>query len=425
MTFNPGADGQTAGQGALAGVRVVDFTQVLSGPYCTQILGDLGADIIKIESPQGDVARTMPPNFVADSSVYYLSINRNKRSIVLDLKRPEGLDLARRLVEASDVVIENFRPGVLPRLGLSAEAARQQNPRLIWCSVSGFGQDGPYRDKQAYDLIVQALSGGMSLTGEREGASVRAGIPIADLAAGLYAAIGILAALNRVHATGRGETIDVSMLDCQAAMLCYQAANYLHSGRVPGRQGRGHDSVASYDTFEAADGVEVVVAAMTDSMWISLCRAIGREDVLADERFRTNATRHANRAAVHALLRQAFLERPAEEWVAALEREGVPAGAVNTIDRVAADPQIRHRGMVFELAAGDGRRVRVMGDPLFMAESRRAQYGYPPAAGENSTEVLGEVLGLSADEIARLTEAGVVRVRAATGDRPAEGTATG
>jgi crotonobetainyl-CoA:carnitine CoA-transferase CaiB-like acyl-CoA transferase len=401
----------TEGRGALAGVRVIDFTQVLSGPFCTQILGDLGADVIKIESPQGDVARTMPPNFVGDSSVYYLSINRNKRSVVLDLKQPEGLRLARRLVAESDVVIENFRPGVLARLGIAAEEARRENPALIWCSVSGFGQDGPYRDKQAYDLIVQALSGGMSLTGERDGKSVRAGIPIADLAAGLYAAIGILAALHRVKETGRGETIDVSMLDCQAAMLCYQAANYLHSGRVPGRQGRGHDSVASYDTFEAADGVEVVVAAMTEGMWRSLCRAVGRTDALEDERFRTAAARHANRDAVRALLQEAFLRRPAEEWVALLEREGVPAGAVNTIDRVAADPQIRHRGMVFELAAADGRRVRVMGDPLFMEESRRAQYGYPPAAGEHSAEVLGEVLGLSADEIDGLTQAGIVRSR--------------
>ena len=363
----------------------------------------------------------MPPNFVADCSVYYLSINRNKRSVVLDLKRPEGLELARRLVAGSDIVIENFRPGVLARLGIAAEKVRRDNPALIWCSVSGFGQDGPYRDKQAYDLIVQALSGGMSLTGERDGKSVRAGIPIADLAAGLYAAVGILAALHRVKATGRGETIDVSMLDCQAAMLCYQAANYLHSGRVPGRQGRGHDSVASYDTFQAADGVEVVVAAMTEGMWRSLCRAIGREDALKDERFRTNAARHANRDAVHALLQEAFLQRPAEEWVAALEREGVPAGAVNTIDRVAADPQIRHRGMVAELAADDGRQVRVMGDPLFMQESRRPHSTYPPAAGEHSVEVLRDVLGLAAEEIDRLTRAGVVGTRRTTGQGTDEG----
>lgn len=409
------AVGNVDRQGALAGVRIVDFTQVLSGPFCTQVLGDLGADVIKIESPQGDVARTMPPNFVADSSVYYLSINRNKRSVVLDLKQPEGLRLARQLVAASDVVIENFRPGVLARLGIAAEEARRENPRLIWCSVSGFGQDGPYRDKQAYDLIVQALSGGMSLTGEPDGSNVRAGIPIADLAAGLYAAVGILAALHRVKETGRGETIDVSMLDCQAAMLCYQAANYLHSGQVPGRQGRGHDSVASYGTYAAGDGVDVVVAAMTENMWRSLCRAIGREDLPEDERFRSSAARHANRDAVRALLQEAFLRRPAEEWVAALEREGVPAGAVNTIDRVVADPQIRHRGMVFELEAGDGRQVRVMGDPLFMQESRRVSNVYPPAAGEHSAEVLREVLGLSSDEIDRLTEARVVRAMSSTG----------
>ncbi len=302
MTPESETEPGTDRRGALAGVRIIDFTQVLSGPFCTQVLADLGADVIKIESPQGDVARTMPPNFVADSSVYYLSINRNKRSVVLDLKQPEGLRLARELVAASDVVIENFRPGVLARLGIPADEARRENPRLIWCSVSGFGQDGPYRDRQAYDLIVQALSGGMSLTGEPDGKNVRAGIPIADLAAGLYAAIGILAALHRVRETGRGETIDVSMLDCQAAMLCYQAANYLHSGKVPGRQGRGHDSVASYGTYAAGDGIEVVVAAMTQGMWVRLCRVVGRPDLPEDDRFSTPAARHANKEAVRAAL---------------------------------------------------------------------------------------------------------------------------
>lgn len=402
---------QAERRGALAGVRVVDFTQVLSGPYCTQVLGDLGAEVIRVESPQGDVARTMPPNFIAESSVYYLSINRNKRSVVLDLKRPEGLRLARDLVLASDVVVENFRPGVLARLGLAADEMRRGKPALVWCSVSGFGQDGPYRERQAYDLIVQALSGGMSLTGEPDGNSVRAGIPIADLAAGLYAAIGILAALHRVKETGRGETIDVSMLDCQAAMLCYQAANYLHSGRVPGRQGRGHDSIASYGTYPAADGIEVVVAAMTETMWARLCRVIGRPQMAEDERFATSKARHANKDAVRALLEEAFLQRPADEWVAMLEREGVPAGTVNTIDRVVSDPQIRHRGMVTELDAGDGRHVQVMGDPLFMQESRRTANSYPPAAGEHSAEVLRDVLGLAPDEIERLIAGGVIRTR--------------
>lgn len=398
----------TRGGGALSGVRVLDFTQVLSGPYCTQILADLGADVIKVESPLGDVARTMPPHFVDDDSIYYLSINRNKRSIVLDLKTQEGLAIARRLALASDVVIENFRPGVLAKLGLAAAAIREEKPALVWCSISGFGQSGPYRDKQAYDLVVQAIGGGMSLTGEPDGHPVRAGIPIADIAAGMYGAIGILAALNRARETGRGDYIDVSMLDCQAAMLCYQAGYFLHSGDIPGRQGRGHDSIAAYRSFAASDGVQVVVAAMTQPMWERLCNVLGRDDLLCDERFADGKLRRENREALWEALEPAFLTRTADAWVEALEEEGVPVGTVNTLDRVVSDPQVVERGMVVNLDAADGRRVQVMGDPLFMQESRRASHTYPPAAGENSAEILAELLAMPQDRIEALVQSGAV-----------------
>ncbi len=417
----PSSAANNVNTGALSGVRVLDFTQVLSGPFCTQILADLGADIIKVESPQGDVARTMPPHFVGDDSVYYLAINRNKRSIVIDLKTGEGLDVARRLALASDIVIENFRPGVLAKLGLSPDALRAENPALIWCSVSGFGQNGPYRDKQAYDIVVQALSGGMSLTGEPDGTSVRAGIPIADLAAGMYGAIGILAALHRVKETGRGEVIDVSMLDCQAAMLGYQAAYYLHSGQVPGRQGGAHDSIAAYRTFMAKDGVELVVAAMTDRMWERLCHAVGRGNLVDDPRFATSDLRRSNREHVWAALEEAFLERGADEWVPVLEREGVPVGTVNTLDRVADDPQIQARGMVLELDSKDGRKLRVMGDPLFMRETRRQEHSFPPEAGEHSAAVLHDVLGLSGQEIQNLFDAGAVSATKPLGQAEAGG----
>src|SRR5919199_2856615 len=277
---------------ALAGIRVLDLTQVISGPYATQILGDLGADVIKVEPPQGDLARTMPPHFVGPDSVYYVAVNRNKRSLAVDLKRPEGLDLVRRLALASDVVVENFRPGVLDRLGLPLDALRAAHPGLIWCSVSGFGQDGPYRDKPAYDMIVQALSGGMSLTGEPGGPAVRSGLPIGDIAAGLYAVVAILAALRRRDRTGRGDVIDIAMLDCQAAMLTYQAAYYLHSGRVPGRQGSGHDSIPTYRSFATRNGVEIVVTAISERMWRNLARALGLEALVEDPRFRTNRDRY-------------------------------------------------------------------------------------------------------------------------------------
>jgi len=402
---------------ALSGLRVLDLTQVLSGPFCTQMLGDLGADVIKVEGPQGDIARSMPPHFLGSDSTYYLAINRNKRSIIVDLKSPAGVGIVRRLALASDVVVENFRPGVCERLGLSPAALRGEKPALIWCSISGFGQTGPYRSKPAYDITVQALSGSMSLTGERDGLSVRAGIPIADLAAGMYAATAVLAALHRRAATGRGEVIDISMLDCQAAMLCYQAASYLHSGQVPGRQGREHDSIATYRTFRAKDGIELVIAALTERMWAALCDVLGCGELVQDPRFTTTAGRSANRAELWPLLEQRFLARTADEWMAALDAAGVPVGVVNGIDRVVADPQIAHRGMVLELAAGDGRRTRVMGDPFFMQESRRRQHSFPPVAGEHTHAVLREVLGLDEGEIAGLMEAGAVRQAGRTGAR--------
>jgi crotonobetainyl-CoA:carnitine CoA-transferase CaiB-like acyl-CoA transferase len=397
--------------GSLSDIRVLDLTQVLSGPYCTQMLGDLGADIIRAEGPQGDVARTMPPHFVGNDSIYFLSINRNKRSVVVDLKTPDGVALMRQLALASDVVVENFRPGVCERLGLSHEVLRAEKPSLIWCSISGFGQTGPYRDKPAYDLVVQALSGGMSLTGERDGVSVRAGIPIADLSAGMYAASAILAALYRRTKTGRGDAIDISMLDCQAAMLSYQAAFYLHSGEIPGRQGREHDSIATYGTFVTGDGVEIVIAALTERMWQKLCLVLGCEELIADARFGTAAIRNKNRALLVPLLQRQFLSRGADEWMTELDREGIPAGALKTIDRVVSDPQINHRNMVVELRSDDGRCVRTIDSPMLFEEVPRQSGSYPPAAGEHTAGVLKEVLGLDEREIGRLIANGAVALR--------------
>jgi CoA:oxalate CoA-transferase len=401
------ADAQASAP-ALTGVRVLDLTQVLSGPFCTQMLADLGADVIKVESPVGDIARSMPPHFVGPDSAYYLAINRNKRSIVVDMKTPAGVDIVRRLALQCDIVIENFRPGVCERLGLSAAKLRAEKPSLIWCSISGFGQDGPYRNKPAYDIIVQAFSGGMSLTGEREGLSVRAGIPIADLSAGMYASTAVLAALHRRTTTGRGETIDISMLDCQAAMLVYQASYYLLSGQVPGRQGREHDSIATYRTFKAKDGIELVIAALTERMWASLCRVLGCEELVRDPRFAKAGDRSDNRAVLWPMLEERFLARTADEWTVDLDAAGVPVGVVNTVDRVAADPQIAHRGMVVELRAEDGRRIEVMGDPFFMQETRRRSHSFPPIAGENTAAILGELLGLGGKEIANLIDSGAV-----------------
>jgi crotonobetainyl-CoA:carnitine CoA-transferase CaiB-like acyl-CoA transferase len=396
--------------GLLGHIRVLDFTQFLSGPYCTQILGDLGAEVIKIEPPEGDSSRTVPPHFVADDSAYFLAINRNKRSIVIDLRRPEGRDLALALAARADVVVENFRPGVMARLGLGYEALAAQNKALVLCSISGFGQDGPYRDRPAYDMIVQAMSGGMSLTGLADGPPVRMGVPIGDLSAGLYGAIGILAALQRREREGKGSVVDVSMLDCQVAMLCYQAAYHLQAGVVPGPQGRGHDSIPTYRCFTARDGREVAITANTERMWRGLCTELDLTALIDDPRFATMADRNRHRAALEPLLEEGFRARDADDWTARLLAVGVPAATVNTVDRALADPQVQHRGMVLDMAGPEGRQARVAGNPIKVAGAD-APARYPAPLGSDARAVLTDLLGFDEARIAALLRDGVVAER--------------
>lgn len=388
--------------GPLRGLRILDLTQFLSGPYATQIFADLGAEVIKVESPQGDLSRSIAPHFVAGDSLYFHSVNRSKESVVLDLKSEAGRATLRRLALKSDIVIENFRPGVIRRLGLSVEDLRAERPGLIWCSISGFGQDGPYRDKPAYDMIVQALSGGMSMTGETGRPAVRAGIPIGDIAAGMYAAIACLAAVHRRHETGEGETVDISMLDCQAAMLCYQGAYYLNAGTVPGRQGRAHDSIPTYRSFSTGSGEDIVVTANTERMWRGLCAALGLTGLPADARFADNGARLKHREELWPILEAAFGRLTAEEAVARLEAEQVPVGVVNTLDRVADDPQIRHRDMVLALDDGAGHSVRVMGDPIRLASAGKGPAGFPRPLGADTAAVLRRVLGMEEAALAPL-----------------------
>ncbi len=395
--------------GPLSHIRVLDLTEFLAGPYGTQILGDLGAEIIKIESVHGDSSRSVPPNFVAGSSTYFACINRNKKSIVIDLKSPEGVEIVRDLARKCDVLFENRRPGVLARMGLSYEDIAKQNPGIVWCSVSGFGQDGPDRDHAAYDMIVQAMSGGMSLTGEKGGRPVRAGVPIGDLAAGMYGVIGVLAALTKRAQTGLGDYIDVAMLDVQVSFLNYQAANYLHSGKVPGPQGREHDSLPTYRCFEARDGVELAITANTEKMWQDMCRVLGVPHLIDDPRFLTVPDRNRHRAELIALLEAAFKTKDADEWVKLLRAEGVPVGPVNTIDRALAEPQIAHRGMVLELKGHDhDQRVRVAGDPIKMKRSRRKAHRFPPRLAQDTLDVLTNTLGYSAERAEALVRKAVV-----------------
>lgn len=394
--------------GPLSHLRVLDLTQFLSGPFATQIFGDLGADVIKVEAPGGDLTRSLPPHFVGTESCYYHSINRNKRSLAIDLKSQAGCALVRSLAATCDVVIENYRPGVLARLGLSYEDLVKEKPSLVWCSISGFGQDGPYRDRPAYDMIVQAMSGSMSITGEPDGPAVRSGIPLGDLAAGLYAVIGVLAALLDVRHTERGRRVDIAMLDCQVAMLCYQAAYYLNSNVVPGRQGRGHDSIPTYRAFCCADGADVVITANTERMWLSLCGILGVPELGEDERFRVNERRYQNRYALWSLIEPIFRTKPATEWVAALLAAEIPAAAVNTLDRGLTDPQVIHRNMVLTLLGSSGERLRVAGNPIKFEGVEEVPHRYPPALGEDEHDVLRDLLGLPYERIEQLHREGVI-----------------
>ena len=392
----------------LAHVRIADFTQFLSGPFCTMVLADLGAEVIKIEPPTGDPSRIVPPHLVADDSAYYLAVNRNKRSIGIDLRTVEGAALARDLIGASDIVVENFRPGVMARLGLDRKTLMAERPGLIWCSLTGYGQDGPYRNEPAYDMIVQARSGGMSLTGMPDGPAGRSGLPIGDLVAGLYSAIAVLAALERRREHGEGAFIDIGMLDCQVALLAYQAAFHLVSNVVPGRQGRGHDSVPTYNCFRTRDGGEIAVTAITERMWQGLARVLGLQALVGDPRFATNVERHANRAELLPLLEAAFAGLDAGELERRLIAAEVPAARINSVAEALADPQVRQRDMVLILADGTGQRhVSVAGNPIKIDGLAEA-HTYPDSLGESSRAILRRVLGLDPDRISALIAAGTV-----------------
>jgi CoA:oxalate CoA-transferase len=392
--------------GALSGLRVLDLTQFLSGPFCTMILGDLGADVIKVEPPEGDLTRKLPPYFVGDDSAYYLHVNRNKRAIVLDLKQAAATDILTQLVRQSDVLVENFRPGVLEKLGLPYTLAEQLNPKIIWCSISGFGQDGPYRDRPTYDMVVQALSGAMSLTGEPDGRSVRLGVPIGDLSAGMYGVIGILAALHECEQSGHGQRIDVAMLDSLVSLLSYQGAYALFSGKAPMRQGRGHDSIPTYRTFRCRDGRDVAVTANTERMWVGLCHALEVPELTGDPRFLTNRERWTNREELWPLLDERFMTVSATDAAERLRAQSVPAAVINDVLDALDDEQVRARSMVVGLEADDGRTIDVLGNPIRLERSSHRTASFPPALGEHTESLLVDVLGMSHEAIEAAAAAG-------------------
>lgn len=396
----------------LNGIRIVDLTTFLSGPFGTQMLADLGADVIKVESLDGDSSRAIPPHFIGDDSAYYLTNNRSKRSVALNLKDAQARDALLRLIDSADIVIENFRPGVCKRLGIDPDAIRQQRPELIWVSISGFGQVGPWRDKPAYDMIVQALSGVMSLTGEPGRPAVRLGIPAGDLVAGMFAAYGALGAYIRRLRTGEGAAIDVSMLDSQLVMTSYQAVYAMLSGIAPTPQGARHDSIPTYRSFVGADDREFVVTANTERMWQGLAHVIQREDLLDDERFATASSRLHNRAVLWSVLEAAFRERSAQDWVDALEAAQVPCAMIKTVPEAIQDAREAGRGMIVELEDGLGNSVEVVGNPVRVGGASGYQpqeYSYPPRLGADSKSLLAAV-GVDPADIDAMVERGVIGI---------------
>jgi formyl-CoA transferase/CoA:oxalate CoA-transferase len=396
-------------QGALplAGVRVVDLTRVMTGPYATMMLGDLGADVIKIEVPgRGDDTRSWGPPFVDGEASYYLSVNRNKRSIAIDLKSQSGKDALWRLIDSADVLIENFSPGTIDRLGFSYEAVSARRPAIVFASISGFGQRGPGRSRTAYDLIVQGMSGLMSVTGHPGGTPTKLGIPIADIGAGMFAAYAIAAALFKRERTGEGDYIDVSMFGGQVALLTYQAGIYFTSGQIPGLLGNAHPIVAPYDTFATADGF-VNIAIGNDSLWRRFCEAFELTDALDDQTLATNAGRITNKARSYQIVCDTLAQYPTEEVVRRLDAKSVPCGPIHNIEQVFNDPQTAEYGLRRTVEHSKLGEIDLLGFPYDFASSPLDIRLAPPLLGEQTREILAEA-GFTAEEIDGMLKRGDV-----------------
>jgi len=393
-----------ASRGPLSGIRVIDATHMLAGPYCTWLLGALGADVIKIERRgAGDFTRIIAP-FRDEKSIYFMSVNRNKRSLTLDLKSPRGKEIFAKLLAGADVFVENNRAGVMDRLGFGYDAAAKINPRLIYASISGFGQTGPYKHKPSFDAIAQALSGMMSITGEEAGPPARVGASIGDIGSSLFATIGVLSALQQRERTGRGTFVDVAMLDCQLALMENAIARYLNAGEEPRRLGSRHPLIAPFQAFATADE-PIAVCVDTNEQWLRLCGALERPDLLTDTRFPNGSARAANHAELEPVLAALFATRGRDEWLAILDEADVPASAINSVPEALADPQVVSRNMVAEVPAGSGRRF--VGVPIQMPKTPLPQEKAPPELGEHSDAILQD-LGFSSEDIEALRAEAVI-----------------
>jgi crotonobetainyl-CoA:carnitine CoA-transferase CaiB-like acyl-CoA transferase len=391
----------------LAGVRVIDFTRILAGPFGSMFLGDMGAEVIKVEEPaKGDDTRGWPP-FVGGEATYFLSVNRNKKSLTLNLKAPEGQEILRKLIARADVVLENFRPGTMERLGFGYERLRAVNRRLVYCSISGFGESGPEASRPGYDLIVQGESGIMDLTGFPDGPPVKVGNSIADLVAGMAAAQGITLALLARGRTGRGQKVEIGMLDVMASLLTYQAGLYWNGGGRPTRRGNQHPSIVPYEVFRARDAY-LTLGVANNSLWEKTCRALGREDLARDPRFDSETSRVTNRDALVPILNDLLGARSADEWLARLERAGVPAGRIRTVAEVCESPHLKARGMVVKLAHPKAGAITVMGVPVRLWQTPGAALAPPPLLGQHTDEILTRLLRIPKAKVERLRAGGVV-----------------
>jgi crotonobetainyl-CoA:carnitine CoA-transferase CaiB-like acyl-CoA transferase len=395
---------------ALDDVTVLDLSHALAGPFASTMLGDYGAEIIKIEPLDGEIARAWGPPFYGDEAAYFVNLNRNKKSVALDLKHPEGKALFFRLLDRADVVLENLRVGTVAKLGIDYARARERQPRIIYCSISGFGQDGPYRDRAALDLVVQAESGMISITGEPGGSGVRAGVSIADITAGMYAAFGILAALHARQKSGRGQFIDVSMLEGQLGILSGMVGAYFADRIVPGPLGTAYGALLPYQTFHTKTR-DIAIGIGSDKLWRTFCPLVGLAQMVDDPRYVTNARRNANRLSLVAALQEAFLARAYEEWEAVLLPAGIPMGAINTIDQVVDHAQVLARGAIVENTHPVAGTIQMTGPPVRMSETPGAVRTPAPLLGEHTEQVLRERLEMTSMEVARLKSAGVIRGR--------------
>jgi crotonobetainyl-CoA:carnitine CoA-transferase CaiB-like acyl-CoA transferase len=391
----------------LAGIRVIDLTRVLAGPFCSMSLGDMGAEIIKVEEPgKGDDTRGWPP-FAGGEATYFMSVNRNKKSLTLNMKAPEGQAVLRALIAKADVVLENFRPGTMERLGFGYDVLRKTNPRLIYCSISGFGESGPESSRPGYDLIVQGESGVMDLTGFADGPPVKVGNSIGDLVAGMAAAQGVTLALLSRSTSGKGQKVEIGMLDVMASLLTYQAGLYWNAGGRPTRRGNQHPSIVPYEVFQAQDAY-MTLGVANNSLWERMCRAIGREDLAKDPRFDSEAKRVTNRDVLIPALNAEFGKRPAAEWIARLDKAGVPAGRIKSVAEVCESEHLRVRGMFVRLAHPKAGAVTAMGVPIRLWDTPGGAQAAAPLLGQHTDEILTSLLKMPRTKVDKLRAAGVV-----------------